>query len=117
MYTDIGSKIKTISKVACVIGVIGALIIGITIVSYDDDLSFIALLAGLGAAFASLVTSFVLYGFGELVENSGRIGIERQQPVLHQHKAEMSDLLRLKEQGIISEEEYQKKVSEKSVNE
>lgn len=70
----------------------------------------------------SWVSSFVLYGFGELVVNSaiiagkeGKIvvGVQSGNTVAPQNKSEkITTLNNLKARGLISEEEYSKKLAE-----
>lgn len=77
MFDNIGKKIKTLANVVCCIGIVASIIGGgICIVigatnSYNGG-SMIAtgiavLLLG---SLSSWIGSFVLYGFGEMVENS-----------------------------------------------
>lgn len=72
MYTNIGAKIKGLAIVVCIGGIIAGVIAGLALISFDEDLALIAVLLIAVAALISWVSSFVLYGFGELVENSGK---------------------------------------------
>ena len=67
MFDNIGSKIKELAKIVCWIGIAVSVIIGIALL-WTDGLAGI-LTAVFGSLF-SWVGSFVLYGFGQLVENS-----------------------------------------------
>lgn len=69
MFDNIGGKIKGLALVICLIGIIASVIFGI--VSSDKMIIVVATII-IGSA-ASWVGSFVLYGFGELVENSAII--------------------------------------------
>lgn len=67
MFNNIGGKIKTLTRVVCWIG-IAASVIGGVVCMFDDE-ALLGLAVIVGGALASWVGSFVLYGFGELVEN------------------------------------------------
>ncbi len=83
MFNNIGGKIKGLAQVIAWIGIIASFIIGINLMStaarfgsYSDS----SLIGGLGSfagilvivigSLFSWIGSFVLYGFGQLVENS-----------------------------------------------
>lgn len=67
MFDNIGGKIKATAKVFCWIAIIASLILGI-LVLYGNTLVGVVFII-MGPLFA-WIGSFVLYGFGELVENS-----------------------------------------------
>ena len=73
MYRNIGKKIKTLVKVIVTIGLV---IIGLAtlVYSFKSDSDFLkSLNIALVIALAVWIGGFVLYGFGELVDNSTRI--------------------------------------------
>lgn len=84
MFNNIGGKIKGLAKFICWAGIIVSVIAGIILIAnatkgsgqyrYTDTativLGVITIVVG---SIASWVGSFVLYGFGELVENSSAI--------------------------------------------
>ena len=84
MFDNIGGKIKGLAKFICWVGIIASIILGIIIISgagtsygryrYTDSgmvvLGIITIVAG---SILSWIGSFVLYGFGELVENSSEL--------------------------------------------
>ena len=71
MFDNIGSKIKTLAKVVCWIGIIGSVIAGIAMIATMGSVGVLSgLLTIVLGALLSWVGSFVLYGFGEMVENS-----------------------------------------------
>ena len=71
MFDNIGSKIKTLAKVVCWIGIIGSIIAGIAMIATMGSVGVLpGLLTIVLGALLSWVGSFVLYGFGEMVENS-----------------------------------------------
>lgn len=76
MFDNIGVKIKNVAKIACWIGIVVSIIIAIVLFACASDslseelnvlLGFVVLLAG---PFLSWLCTLVLYGFGELVDNS-----------------------------------------------
>ena len=89
MFNNIGGKIKGLAKFICWVGIIASIIFGIIIIAsatksfggyrYTDTrtiiLGVITIVAG---SIISWIGSFVLYGFGELVENSSTIKYELQ---------------------------------------
>lgn len=85
MFDNIGGKIKTWAKVLCWIGMLTSVIVGIvTMVAgssgaryYGSGMTaggfFGGLLIAVVGALASWIGSFLLYGFGELIETSKAI--------------------------------------------
>ncbi len=84
MFQNIGKKIKTLAKVLCWIGMIGSIVGGIVMVlsgvavlDYDAAAGVAAIVTGaltavLGALF-SWIGSFMMLGFGEIVEKVNEI--------------------------------------------
>ena len=70
MFNNIGGKIKTLAKVICWIGIISCIITGIVLMAINDDFVLIGILTAVVGSLLSWISSFVLYGFGQLVENS-----------------------------------------------
>ena len=116
MFQNIGKKIKTLAVVVCWIGIAGSVIGGIVMCTIDNDL-----LTGLGIALIfcgplfSWVGSFVLYGYGDMITRIRRI--EKKLYGQENEEEEKSDsagkddrlakLQSLKDQNLISEEEYE----------
>ncbi len=73
MFNNIGSKIKGLASVICFGGIVLCIIIGIVVAALDEDLILAGFAIMILGALLSWVSSFVLYGFGELVENSAII--------------------------------------------
>lgn len=65
MYNEIGKKIKTLAKVLTVLGIVASVIYGIVILSFEQNWGIIYILI---MPFLIWASSFVLYGFGELIE-------------------------------------------------
>ena len=73
MFDNIGGKIKTLAQVITWIGILASIISGIAIMTIDDEMIFVGLMVMIFGALSSWVSSFVLYGFGQLVENSDKL--------------------------------------------
>lgn len=71
MFSNIGGKIKNLAMVLCGIGISGSVLLGILLISNRAAVPGIIFMI-VGSLF-SWVGSFVLYGFGQLVENSDRM--------------------------------------------
>ncbi|MBE6913199.1 MAG: zinc ribbon domain-containing protein [Ruminococcaceae bacterium] len=68
MFKNISGKIKALAEGVCLLGIIGSVLAGGMIISEGDE--GIGLLVMLIGAFLSWISSFVLYGFGQLIENT-----------------------------------------------
>lgn len=81
MFSNIGGKIKVLAMILCWIGIGVSVLSGISILASESDDSIIGELMPDGAmaisglltmvigSLTSWLSSFVLYGFGELIEN------------------------------------------------
>lgn len=120
MFDNVGSKIKALASFFCWGGIIASIIGGIILIGLDEDLIFAGIVVIVIGSLLSWISSFVLYGFGELVANSAIIAGKRaddsvQHPntVAPQDKNEkIAALNNLKAKGLISEDEYNKKIAE-----
>lgn len=89
MFDNIGSKIKSLARIITWIGIIGSVILGIIQISNGSRYSSYGgsplIWSGLGTivigSLAAWISSFILYGFGELIENSARIADQNDQIV------------------------------------
>ena len=79
MFENIGGKIKALAKVVTWIGIIGSVLAGIIMISAGSRGSggTLMVLPGLLmmviGSLSAWIASFVLYGFGQLIENSDKI--------------------------------------------
>ena len=74
MYDNIGGKIKTWAVWIFIVEAIGAVIGGIAMIANDNGLiGFLTMVIG---PFVAWVFSWLLYGFGQLIENSDIIAAE-----------------------------------------
>lgn len=71
MYDNIGGKIKQFAKLCAGIGIAISVMCGLAVMAAAGLLVGV-LVAAIGGV-ASWVGSFVLYGFGQLVENSDKL--------------------------------------------
>ena len=74
MYEEIGKKIKILARIIFVLGFIGSLIFSIIYIkngtnnASDMEIAFKGILVFLIGVILAWVSTFVLYGFGELVD-------------------------------------------------
>ncbi len=78
MFANIGKKIKLTAKIACWITMATSFIGGISWFIYncvegEDELILVSLIVPIVAPFLCWIGSFVMYGFGELIEKSTEI--------------------------------------------
>lgn len=73
MYDNIGEKIKSLAKASFIVEAIVAAIVGIALLASDEDLIFTGLLVLLVGPIIAWVSSWLLYGFGELINNVCKI--------------------------------------------
>lgn len=105
MFENIGSKIKTLAKVICWVGIIISVVVGIILLASDSDVGLIVMIVG---SFVSWIGSFFTYGFGELIEKATEIAENTKS--LNSNNIGADDKLELlekwKQQGLIDENEY-----------
>ena len=72
MFNNIGGKIKTLAVVVCVFIAVACVVVGIGIVmiAHDDITIFLGVSLMTGGPFLAWVGSFLIYGFGQLVESA-----------------------------------------------
>jgi len=99
VYTNIGKKIKVLAQVFTWVGIIGSVIMGIFLITlssprevevrqgggyftpsttrtetvFEPSMIVVGLVVSIGGSLSSWVSSFVLYGFGELIETNAEI--------------------------------------------
>ncbi|MBQ2725723.1 MAG: hypothetical protein IJF78_08455 [Clostridia bacterium] len=73
MYGNIAAKIKFLAQAVAWIGIIGSIIWGFSVISIDEDLILTGFLIAVIGALISWVSSFVLYGYGQLIENTDKL--------------------------------------------
>lgn len=70
MYDNIGGKIKGLAKATFIVEAIAAVISGIAVMAIDEEMILIGLLVMVIATIVAWVSSWFLFGFGQLIENS-----------------------------------------------
>ena len=118
-FNNVGAKIKSFTKWYCWVSIIiiwVAAVIGFFAGFADDDTIFITFISIVAAAvmpFIIWVSSWMMYGFGELIERAINIDLNtRGESAKSETQAKIDDeriqkLERLRSQGLITEEEYQ----------
>lgn len=120
MYDNIGGKIKGLAKAVFIVEAIAVFIAGIALMAYGEGEGlylFMGLIVIALGPVVAWVSSWLLYGFGELIDKTCDIarnthGGERKSEA--QSKADyerISKIEKLRSQGLITEEEYQQAIS------
>ena len=74
MFNNIGSKIKSLAKVICWLGIIISVITGIIgIINGTEQFTVSGIITIIFGSLASWLGSFFAYGFGQLIENTDEI--------------------------------------------
>ena len=73
MYENIGSKIKGLATTIFVIEAIASVILGIVLLATDEALILLGIITLIGGPIVAWVSSFLLYGFGELIDKTSKI--------------------------------------------
>lgn len=116
MYKNIGGKLKGLAIglfiAMAVAAFIGGIVMLINAIDYSaEDLIPVALLMMLVGPVVSWIFSWILYGFGELVDKT--VAIERNTKSAGKSEAQVkldaekiSQIEHLRDQGLITESEY-----------
>ena len=86
MYENIGKKIKGLAKATFVVAAIAAVVTGISLMASDEDLMLYGLLVMVVGPIVAWVSSWLLYGFGQLIENSDIIAGRQKVSIVKQEK-------------------------------
>lgn len=117
MYDNISGKIKGLAKASFIVGAIAAVITGIVIMASDEDMIPVGLLVMVVGPLVAWVSSWLIYGFGELIDKAcaiaqntycGERKFETQSKTDYER---ISRIENLRSQGLITEEEYQQAIS------
>lgn len=73
MFDNIGRKIKALAQVVCWIGIVCSVIYGVVLMTTDEDLVMVGFMVLVMGSVLAWVSSFALYGFGQLIENTDKI--------------------------------------------
>jgi len=80
VFDNIGGKIKTLAQVVCCIGIVCSVFVGIVMAVNGEDLAFSGFMIMVIGSLVSWVSSFTLYGFGQLIENTDQLVLNAQKP-------------------------------------
>lgn len=117
MYNRIGGKIKGLAKAIFIVEAIAAVITGIAFMVADEGPIGYGLLIMLLGPVIAWISSWLLYGFGELIDKACDIelntrgGEPKSEALARLDKERIYKIERLRLQGLITEEEYQKAIS------
>ena len=73
MFGNIGGKIKSLAQVITWLGIIVSVIWGVVLMSTDEAFIPAGLIIALLGSLISWISSFVLYSFGQLIENTDKL--------------------------------------------
>lgn len=119
MYKNIGTKIKALAKI---IGIGGAVLCAVAAFilillggAYESKTLYIFAAVSFVSCFLCIISSWPLYGFGELIEKTAaiekntRTGKSVSPDLSDEVYKKLADLKQLKLSGVITEEEYRLK--------
>lgn len=119
MFSNIGGKIKVLAKIIAWFGVICSAIVGaflICISQSSDILKSIGFGVLFGGSIISWISSWFMYGFGELIEKTTEIAQNTAQSISGgsltlkiENDKKLEALMSWKENNLISEEEFEYK--------
>ena len=117
MYDNIGSKIKTLALIAAIVESVIAVIVGIALSFSEEGMLLLGFLLIFIIPFIAFVFSWLIYGFGELIEKVSYIaqrlrdGEQKFENTPEDNDKRNLQIKKLQEQGLITEEEYQQAIS------
>lgn len=126
MFNNIGKKIKTLAAVTAWIGIIASIIAGLSMIAtgasqldWDETVGLTLIFSGLGIAVVgsllSWIGAFVLYAYGEITDCVKEIaGRDKRTVQTAPVQTAVDPLEDLYKKGLITEEEYQRKLAERN---
>ena len=120
MFKNIGGKIKTLATVITCAFIVLSIVVGVLLMA--NDMALVGVLLMLVGFLFAWVSSFVLYGYGQMIENSDKlVAIERMklESTLDklETKADKADeLAKWNKAGFLTDEEFDKKIDELTEN-
>lgn len=90
MFDNISDKMKSAATALAVLGIIGSIIVGIVMIAESPLVGLLVIVIG---SLSSWVSSFTLYGFGQLIENTDIISakLESIKRITSEYAANASD--------------------------
>lgn len=129
MFNNIGGKIKDLAMFFAFIGIIISCISGVMIMtSGEENCVIIGLGVMVVGSLVAWISSWILYGYGELIEKASETAentrlllqnsIRNEDNASQARYSELSERINklnsLRQQGLINEEEYRRAISEKT---
>lgn len=117
MYKNVSEKIKVLAKVTFIVEALAAIIGGIALMAEDDDWIVTGLITMILGTFIAYAVSILIYGFGVLIEKTSDIARSTRNSEgksvtqSKQDFARMEKIEKLRAQGLITEEEYQRAIA------
>jgi len=111
VYKDIGGKIKGLAKAVFIIATILSVVTGLFMILSDEDmLVVVGLFVIIAGPLVAYAFSWLLYGFGELIDTAYNIewNTRRADEELEKYKI----LEQLLSRGVITEEQFRQEISE-----
>lgn len=73
MFKNIGEKIKKLAEIFTIIGIVCAVLSGIVVMSFGDGFVLIGFIVIALMSFLAWIGSFLLYGYGQLIDNTDKL--------------------------------------------
>lgn len=114
MFKNIGKKIKILAQVITWINILAFFVLGMALMDLSELAGFLVMIIGV---IVSWLSSFLLYGFGQLIDNSDKLvrcqALSLQSPasIINVDAEKLAELQKWRESGLITEEEYQQMVN------
>ena len=119
MYKNIGKKIKNLAKISFLVEAISAVISGIILCVNNTDEIWIGLLVLFVGPIVAWVSSWLLYGYGELIDKTCDIEFNTRNDKRKTATQQIEEMERISKieslykRKLITEEEYQKAMHNK----
>lgn len=115
MFSNIGGKIKKLAIILCILGMIGSIVYAIICFTSSNryqDLTLTGVLILVLGCLTSWISSFFVYGFGELIERTVSIDNRLAKGVGGRSSGNRADILRqMRDEGLLTEEEYRERLN------
>ncbi len=107
MYKNIGNKIKTLAKIVCIVIAIIWVMVGFVLIFNRYSSPFVRLIGLLTifiSPFFAWISSFLLYGYGELIEQNAEINQKLKYLLKSSKEEDKEKEKKLFEKAIMGEE-------------
>ena len=114
MFSNIGGKIKKLAIILCILGMIGSIVYAIicfTSSSRYQDLTLTGVLILVLGCLTSWISSFFVYGFGELIERTVSIDNRLAKDAGRGVRSRADTLRQMRAEGLLTEEEYRERLN------